>query len=190
VQGFLEPPRQTVGRFSGNFVGGVSGNYANSEIVAAIKGDLQKPQHQPCTPAMPPMPIHDPKFLCCDISTIRFEIQRAIHPPLTPPDSVALGHLACEDRAHIRLDPPTPHFSRPEAKEQAVVSTGGDVEPEQAGNVSKKDHEASPPAMKGKAVPTVPPTTRKDRRAYTHMTPVPRFLRCLRKSWVMKRMSN
>jgi hypothetical protein len=99
-----------------------------------------------------------------------FEIQRAIHPPLTPPDSVALGYLACEDRAHIRLDPPTPHFSRPEAKEQAVVSTGGDVEPEQAGNVSKKDHEASPPAMKGKAVLTVPPTTRKDRRAYTYDT--------------------
>jgi hypothetical protein len=51
-------------------------------------------------------------------------------PPPTPPDSVALGHPTCEDQAHIRLDPPTPHFSGPEAKEQAVISTGGDVEPE------------------------------------------------------------
>ena len=73
------------------------------------------------------------------------EIQRAIHPPLTPPDSVALGYPTCEDRAHIRLDPPTPHFSGPEAKEQAVVSTGGDVEPEQAENASKNGHEASRP---------------------------------------------
>jgi hypothetical protein len=40
--------------------------------------------------------------------------------------------------------------------------------------------EICPPAMKGKAVLTAPPSTRKDRRAYKHMTPVPRFLRCLR----------
>jgi hypothetical protein len=64
------------------------------------------------------------------------------------------------------LDPPTPHFSGPEAKEQVVVSTGGGVEPEQAENARKNDHEASQirdmfPAMKGKAVLTVPPTTRK-----------------------------
>ena len=92
------------------------------------------------------------------------EIQRAIHPPLT------LGHPTCEDLAHIRLDPPTPHFSRPEAKEQVVVSAGGDIEPEQAENASENDHKASPPAVEGKAVLTVPPTTRKDRRAYTHDT--------------------
>jgi len=71
------------------------------------------------------------------------EVQRAIHPPFTPPDSVALGHSTCEDQAHIRSDPPTPHFSGPDAKEQAVVSTGGDVEPEQAENASKNDYEAS-----------------------------------------------
>jgi hypothetical protein len=37
------------------------------------------------------------------------EIQRAIYPPLAPPDSVALGHPICEDQAHIRLDPPMPY---------------------------------------------------------------------------------
>jgi hypothetical protein len=66
----------------------------------------------------------------------------AFFPP-TPPDSVALGHPTCEDQSHIRFDPPTSHFSGPEVKEQAVVSTGGDVEPEQAENASKNDHEAS-----------------------------------------------
>jgi hypothetical protein len=176
--------------FSGNFVGGVSGNYANSEIVAAIKEGSSKATTPTLYSSYATHAHSRSEIFVLRHFNHPFEIQRAIHPPLTPPDSVALGHLACEDRAHIRLDPPTPHFSRPEAKEQAVVSTGGDVEPEQAGNVSKKDHEASPLAMKGKAVLTVPPTTRKDRRAYTHMTPVPRFLRCLRKSWVMKRMSN
>ena len=71
------------------------------------------------------------------------EVQRAIHLPLTPPDSIALGHPTCDDQAHIQSDPPTPHFSGPEAKEQAVVGTGEDAEPEQAENASKNDHEDS-----------------------------------------------
>ena len=50
--------------------------------------------------------------------------------------------------------------------------------------------ETCPLAMQGKAVLTVPLITRKDRRAYKHMTSVPRFPRRLRKSWVMKRMSD
>jgi len=62
------------------------------------------------------------------LSSSLAEVQRAIHSPFTPPDSVALSHPTCEDQAHIRSDPPTPRFSEPEAKEQAVVSTGEDVE--------------------------------------------------------------
>lgn len=104
------------------------------------------------------------------------EVQRAIRPPFTLPDSVALGHPTREDQAHIRSDPPTPHFSGPEAKEQAVVSTGGDVEPEQAENASKNDHEASQirgmsPSNEGESGTDRPADKlTKDRRAYKHMT--------------------
>src|SRR5437588_12266597 len=49
------------------------------------------------------------------------EIQRAIHPPLTSPDSVALGHLTCEDQAYIRLDPPTLTFLGPKQKSRRLL---------------------------------------------------------------------
>ena len=120
-----------------------------------------------------------PKSLCCDISTIRFPLRLL---KSTPPDSIALSHPTCEDQVHIRSDPPTPHSSEPEAKEQVAVSTGEDVEPEQAENASKNDHEEASQLRDmsscdyGETVLIVPPTTRKERRAYKNVTPVPRLL--------------
>jgi hypothetical protein len=62
------------------------------------------------------------------------------------------------------LDPPTPHFSGPKAKEQAVVSTGGDIEPEEAENASKRQ-ESLQTYDTSSQIPETPPEVLGDEEA-------------------------